>query len=211
MKRVLAACTAILIWVGITVVALPGGAVAAPAKYLGSCKDWQAGNSKVHLFKKHFTWDVRQQDEEDNYTGRDAKIEFVVAAGHKAVNTVSSSMKVSTALQGKVWKIFSAQVKAEAGLQVGWRGESWSFERTTRTYTLPTGHTYEWGRGRGRWSAPWGNYRCTKINMDGLYEWVRTSYGRVQGFPSGAHAMVRCDARPPAGSFAATLKRSYCP
>lgn len=211
MKRILAAGGALATCCALLVVATAPTATASTPGSLGACARYQSGNHKLRVFTKHFVWVVKQQDQEENFSGHEEQLKFTDSDGGKLTNSVTSHVSVSASVSGSVWKVFKAQVNARTGLDVGYRGETWYFHSVTRKFTLGTGHVYEWGRGRGRWYAHWARYRCQRMSLDGRYEWVRQVQGVVNGYPLQAHALVRCNANPPSGSFSATLKRRYCP
>lgn len=181
-----------------------GYQAAEPAARASGCRvPSDDGNTRRLFSSLTKRYDVKQIDQDENFSGAAKELTFVLERSKTVSNSVQKSGEVSGGMKVGAF----GSLEAKAGVNLGDSNTKYTFEQTTENLVLKTGDIYFRARGVRVYRLTTTFQTCFRRPQRMV--WVTTGKATARGHLK-VKAVVGCKQKTPAGSFARQIK-GYCP
>lgn len=148
-------------------------------------------------------YDVKQIDQDENFSGAPKELTFVLQRSGTVSNSVAEYGEVSGSMKLGAF----GSLEAKAGVNLGETTTSYAFSSVTEKLTLKSGDVYFRARGVRTYTLTTKWQACRR--RPSTMVWVTYAKARAVGHLR-VKAVVGCKQKTPAGSFSRVIK-AYCP
>ncbi|MET7857319.1 hypothetical protein ABZS81_08825 [Streptomyces sp. NPDC005318] len=177
--------------------------LAAPAVAASSGNDpmCSPGRTKLTWTGKAKPWVVTHRKVLENYTGGTATKTFSA----EKVREITASV-TATAGSKVSGKIVLASLEGSIGLELKAEGKRTKKTAESISYKVSKNGTYVFFAGTRKAGGYYTQWRCDRGT-----KWIKTGrYGKAQSWTTAVEGGLRCGTKPPKGSLAEAVRKTYC-